>query len=279
MRIAIAVLATLFASLASAQNYPTKPIRFVVATGPGPLLEDGPRSADGRTRVISRDGDLWLVDLRAGTARQLTKTAGVSETSPQFSADGKRVYFIRDNAQVMSIDLVEAMVTQVTDVRPGPAPRDSQPAVGQRGMLESQQRALLGTIRDRQWQDSVQRAERPVLPGHDVRHLGQAGHGGRDRAEDAEPEEAVGRRLVPGPAEEVERLGRRPRTDRHIREHRVQRVTEPRAREQILDGSGVHEPVERGAEPLADRGQALRALDLAREAIEPSRSVSPPAAK
>ena len=35
MRIAIAVLATLFASVASAQNYPTKPIRFVVATGPG----------------------------------------------------------------------------------------------------------------------------------------------------------------------------------------------------------------------------------------------------
>ena len=35
MRIGIVVLATLFASVASAQNYPTKPIRFVVATGPG----------------------------------------------------------------------------------------------------------------------------------------------------------------------------------------------------------------------------------------------------
>ena len=35
MRVAIAVLATLFATVASAQNYPTKPIRFVVATGPG----------------------------------------------------------------------------------------------------------------------------------------------------------------------------------------------------------------------------------------------------
>lgn len=35
MRIAIAVLATFFASLGLAQSYPTKPIRFVVATGPG----------------------------------------------------------------------------------------------------------------------------------------------------------------------------------------------------------------------------------------------------
>jgi tripartite-type tricarboxylate transporter receptor subunit TctC len=35
MRIAIAVLATFFASVALAQSYPTKPIRFVVATGPG----------------------------------------------------------------------------------------------------------------------------------------------------------------------------------------------------------------------------------------------------
>ena len=35
MRIAVALLATLLASAASAQAYPTKPIRFVVATGPG----------------------------------------------------------------------------------------------------------------------------------------------------------------------------------------------------------------------------------------------------
>jgi hypothetical protein len=35
MRIAIAVLATFFASVALAQSYPTKPIRFIVATGPG----------------------------------------------------------------------------------------------------------------------------------------------------------------------------------------------------------------------------------------------------
>ncbi len=35
MRIAIALVATLVASVTSAQSYPTKPIRFVVATGPG----------------------------------------------------------------------------------------------------------------------------------------------------------------------------------------------------------------------------------------------------
>src|SRR5260221_12280716 len=35
MRIAVVLLAALFASLACAQPYPSKPIRFVVATGPG----------------------------------------------------------------------------------------------------------------------------------------------------------------------------------------------------------------------------------------------------
>ena len=35
MRIAVAVLAALFSFFASAQPYPSKPIRFVVATGPG----------------------------------------------------------------------------------------------------------------------------------------------------------------------------------------------------------------------------------------------------
>ncbi|HET6680957.1 MAG TPA: prolyl oligopeptidase family serine peptidase [Gemmatimonadaceae bacterium] len=126
----------------------------------GPLLVDGPRSADGRSRVVSYSGDLYLVDLRTGTARQLTDT-NINERDPHFSADGKRVYFLRDGMNVMSFDLAQAEVTQVTDIREGPPPRrDTSSAKGQRGALERQQLELFQVLRDREREDSIRQAAR-----------------------------------------------------------------------------------------------------------------------
>src|SRR5687768_17988302 len=96
----------------------------------GPLLETGALSRDRRSRVVSYSGDLYIVSLAAGTARRLTETAA-EERSPHFSADGRRVFFVRDN-NVFSIDLDGGLVRQLTDVRSGPAPKDSAQAKGQR---------------------------------------------------------------------------------------------------------------------------------------------------
>ena len=124
----------------------------------GPLLETGALSRDRRSRVVSYSGDLYIVSLAAGTARRLTETAA-EERSPHFSADGRRVFFVRDN-NVFSIDLDGGLVRQLTDVRSGPAPKDSAEAKGQRGVLEAQQRELFDVIRDRVRADSIRDAER-----------------------------------------------------------------------------------------------------------------------
>ncbi|MGZ8458663.1 MAG: prolyl oligopeptidase family serine peptidase [Gemmatirosa sp.] len=123
----------------------------------GPLIAEGSDTRDGRRRVVAYDGDLWLVERGATAARRLTQTLGV-ESSPQFAADGRRVFFVRDN-NVYALALDGGLVRQLTDVRAGPQP-DSARAAAQRRALEADQRALFDVIRDRVARDSVQAAER-----------------------------------------------------------------------------------------------------------------------
>ena len=124
----------------------------------GPLLETGVLARDRKSRVVAYNGDLYIVALPAGAARRLTETVA-EERSPYFSADGRRVFFVRDN-NVFFIDLDGGLVRQLTDVRSGPAPKDSAKTQGQRGNLEAQQRELFDVIRDRIRADSVREAER-----------------------------------------------------------------------------------------------------------------------
>jgi len=122
-----------------------------------PLFLDGSLSRDRRWKAVSHEGDLYLVDMRHGTTRRLTDT-NVNETSPTISGDGSAVFFVRDN-NVFRLDVGTVMVRQLTDVRSGPAPRDSTFA-GQRGVLRDQQRELFDAIRERARLDSLARAER-----------------------------------------------------------------------------------------------------------------------
>jgi dipeptidyl aminopeptidase/acylaminoacyl peptidase len=123
----------------------------------GPLLADGSDARDGRRRVVAYEGDLWLVERGASAARRLTQTLAV-ESAPQFAADGRRVFFVRDN-NVYALALDGGLVRQLTDVRAGPQP-DSARAAAQRRALEADQRALFDVVRDRVMRDSVQAAER-----------------------------------------------------------------------------------------------------------------------
>ena len=122
-----------------------------------PLFADGSLSRDRRWKAVSHEGDLYLVDMRAGTSRRLTYT-NVIEASPTIAGDGSAIYFVRDN-NVFRLDVGTVMVRQLTDVRSGPAPRDSTFA-GQRGVLRDQQRELFDAIRERARLDSLARADR-----------------------------------------------------------------------------------------------------------------------
>jgi hypothetical protein len=133
---------------------------------------------------VSSGGDLYLVDMTAGTSRQLTQTLDI-ESSPTFSTDGREIFFVRSD-NVYSIAIDGGLIRQLTDVRVAGAAAPAAPPptggrggggrgggrgggadsattarvdTGQRGVLERQQRALFDVIRDRAHDDSVRRAE------------------------------------------------------------------------------------------------------------------------
>ena len=74
----------------------------------GPLIQPGRLSPDRRSRVVSFQGDVYVVDLARGAARRLTDTPA-PETDPGFAADGASVFFVRDN-NVFSIDVDGGLV-------------------------------------------------------------------------------------------------------------------------------------------------------------------------
>ncbi len=125
-----------------------------------PMLATGPRSRDGRMRVVTAGGDVWLHQINGTrvTLRRVTHTVD-NESGARFSLDERMIYFVRDN-NVFSFDLATGLTRQLTDIRSGTAPRDPQEPTGQRGALAQQQRDLLQVIRDREKADSIQRAER-----------------------------------------------------------------------------------------------------------------------
>ncbi len=123
----------------------------------GPLFAPGSFSRDRRWKAAVYEGDLYLVDMRAGTSRRLTQTVD-GEGAPTITADGSVVYFTRAN-NVYSLNVSSALIRQITDVRNGPEPRDSAFA-GQRGALRNDQTRLFDALRERARLDSMARADR-----------------------------------------------------------------------------------------------------------------------
>ncbi|HEY3280462.1 MAG TPA: prolyl oligopeptidase family serine peptidase [Gemmatimonadales bacterium] len=117
-------------------------------------LATGAWSPDRRRLVVVLKGDLWLVE-RDGTKRRLTSTPG-AETAPAWSADGRRIFFTRDQ-NCWALDFAGA-VSQLTDIRRGPAPRVATEPAGEKKFLRDQQRELFDFIR-RQVADERLRAD------------------------------------------------------------------------------------------------------------------------
>jgi dipeptidyl aminopeptidase/acylaminoacyl peptidase len=160
-----------WAPAGSPWNAPMRPYRVRPAAGSTPeavsdahmdsvsaLVADGPLTRDRTRRAVSVRGDLYLITTRPVSARRLTETVA-AETDPRFSADERHLLFVRDG-NAFALELATGAVKQLTDIRTGPAPRDSARATGMRGSLERQQRELFDVIRDRQRADSVQKAQR-----------------------------------------------------------------------------------------------------------------------
>jgi dipeptidyl aminopeptidase/acylaminoacyl peptidase len=117
-----------------------------------PLIASGDVSPDGRWRISTVQGDLYLVDRRSMDVRRLTHTTD-GEGSPLFSSDGSAILF-RRGSDLYRLELESGALSQLTRISTDPAPRDDPEAEGQRRFLEDQQLELFEHIRrDRARQD------------------------------------------------------------------------------------------------------------------------------
>ncbi|MFW6078746.1 MAG: DPP IV N-terminal domain-containing protein, partial [Gemmatimonadota bacterium] len=123
----------------------------------GPLLAGGDISAEGDARVVSYDGDLYLIDRESLETRRLTET-DAAERSPIFGDDGRTIYFVRDD-NVFAFALDRGEVRQLTDIRSGSPPRDEEPE-GHEAYLRDQQRELFEHIRREAEEREEREAER-----------------------------------------------------------------------------------------------------------------------
>jgi Tol biopolymer transport system component len=140
-------------------------------------LADGALSPlpDRSRRVIVLKGDLWLLEQNGrggGARRRLTHTPG-AESAPAWSADGRTVYFTRDN-NAWALDLSPkglpdgrgATLVQLTDIRRGPPPAPPAPAepVGQKKVLRDEQRELFDFIRRQRAEERLRADTDTVTP-------------------------------------------------------------------------------------------------------------------
>ena len=114
-------------------------------------------SPDRRRAVFTKSGDLVLWD--QGRRRHLTRTFE-NERSPQWSADGQTLFFLR-GGNVYSMDLERGAIRQLTDMRRGDAPRDPREPEGQRKFLVDQQKELFDVIRRGAAPQDTADADRP----------------------------------------------------------------------------------------------------------------------
>jgi dipeptidyl aminopeptidase/acylaminoacyl peptidase len=127
----------------------------------GPLAAVGDLSANNAMRAVEWNGDIFVVTLRTGALRRLTSTVA-AETDPHFDREAKHVFFVRDD-NAFSFDLATGEEKQLTDIRPGPKPKEEEKPTPQRAFLEAEQRSLLGAVRDAIHLDSLEKREKAQL--------------------------------------------------------------------------------------------------------------------
>jgi dipeptidyl aminopeptidase/acylaminoacyl peptidase len=136
------------------------------------FADGGVQSADKRKRLYVNGGTIVLHDVATKSNRIVSQTLE-PKTNVTFSADARQVFYTAGD-NVFAITLDSGAVRQLTDIRlqvagGGPTAGQAGAAGGgrsgaradsnsSRAMLERQQRELFGVVRDRAFQDSINRA-------------------------------------------------------------------------------------------------------------------------
>jgi dipeptidyl aminopeptidase/acylaminoacyl peptidase len=106
----------------------------------------GEISVDGRLKVYSRAGDLYVRNLVSGELKQLTRTA-VNEFSPGFMTDDRRISF-RRGKDIFIRDIETGFESQPLDLRAEDDPEEVE-AKRSPSYLEAQQERLFDVIREK----------------------------------------------------------------------------------------------------------------------------------
>jgi dipeptidyl aminopeptidase/acylaminoacyl peptidase len=115
----------------------------------------GVYSQDFSQMVYEKYGDLFLLDIASGQARQIINTVG-REYSPAFAqADAKIVYAYENN--LYAWDIASGAIEQLTDLRKGSKKKDIAPSSQQKWLIEDQL-ALYEVLRSRKAEQAAQNA-------------------------------------------------------------------------------------------------------------------------
>lgn len=98
-------------------------------------------------KVYSRDGNIFLFDIKKGTEKQLTDWLE-SASSPAFVLNDTKVSFLKDN-NLYTVDLKTGLIKQVTNFVAGEEKKERESA-GQDKWLEQQQKELFEVLKERE---------------------------------------------------------------------------------------------------------------------------------
>lgn len=108
--------------------------------------QNGDYTKDFAKKVYSRNGDIFLLDIKRGSEMQLTNTLA-TEGSPRFLANEQTIAFEREG-NLFTRDLASGLEKQVTNIRSGAKTPEAQKTDLQK-TIEQQQMELFDVLRKR----------------------------------------------------------------------------------------------------------------------------------
>jgi dipeptidyl aminopeptidase/acylaminoacyl peptidase len=123
-------------------------------------------SHDRTKAVFSKEGDLYLMDLKTGLVSSLTST-GASETSPEFSSKDDVIFYASAN-NLYSLNIRTGKITQHTDIRSGKEKVEDKLS-SRDEWLRQDQLSMIRTLGERKEIRDIEKKEEEDLRPHQPR--------------------------------------------------------------------------------------------------------------
>jgi len=107
----------------------------------------GDYNKDKTEKVYSKNGDIFLYNIKTEKARQITNTVD-SESDPVFTFDEKEITYTKDN-NLYEWNFSSGLTTQLTDFKKGNKKEEHGPSGEEEKYVKSQEMQLIKVLRDR----------------------------------------------------------------------------------------------------------------------------------